>query len=72
MLDEVVERDGTVWKRITAGEVVSGRLQQQNVLKEIPGPTSFAKRCIEDDSVLIAFFLLIDPQMLRHIQTCKR
>ena len=69
MLDEVVARDGTVWKRITAGEVVPGRLQQQNVLKDIPGPTPYAKRYIADDCVLAAFFLLIGPRMLRHIQT---
>lgn len=53
--DEEVARDGTVWKRLTLGEVVPGRLQQQNILKEIPGPTPYAKRHIEDDSVTTAF-----------------
>ena len=66
--DEEIARDGTVWKRMAFGEELPGRLSQQNILKELPGPTPYAKRNIEDESATSAFKLLIDEPLLRHIQ----
>ena len=60
-------RDGTVWRSIDAGTPAVGRVLQQNIIKEISGPTPHAKRHISDDQVESAFKLLVDETMLRHI-----
>ena len=64
---EEIARDGTVWTPLKPGIQVAGRLQQQNILKEIPGPSSHAKRNF-DGTVRGTFNLLIDEPLLRHIQ----
>ncbi len=60
-------RDGTVWKPLIPGVLVAGWLQQQNILKEAPGPDAFAFGNI-DDTVKSAFKILTDEDLLRHIQ----
>ena len=62
--------DGTVWCSIDPGAPTTGRILQQNILKEVPGPTPLAKRYISDDQVASAYSLLVDEAMLRHIVLC--
>ena len=47
-----------------------GRIEQQNILKEIPGPTAYVKQAVDHGSVRSAFRLLIDDPLLRHIRDC--
>lgn len=63
-------RDGTVWNVCLPGVGSRGRLRMQNVVRQVSGPTPFAKQRIRQDSFLTAFRLLIDNNMLRHIQQC--
>ena len=60
-------RDGTVWRSIDAGTPAVGRVLQQNIIKEISGPTPHAKRHISDNQVESTFKHLVDETMLRHI-----
>jgi hypothetical protein len=64
-------RDGTVWHSVISG-MSCGRLADQNVLKETPGPTSFARQRVHEESVASAFKLLVDNNMMQHIQTCTQ
>ena len=45
-------------------------MQQQNVLKEIPGPTSYAKRNVSECNVFTSFSLFIDRYIVEHIVKC--
>ena len=47
-----------------------GRRSQQNVMREISGPTPYAKRYVEDEKVSSAWRLLINDTILRHIKSC--
>lgn len=48
----------------------AGRLQQQNILTVIPGPSPYAKRFIQDNNCTSAWRLLFNDKMLKHIQKC--
>ena len=43
----------------------------QNVSKEVPGPTYFARRHISDD-ISSVWRLFVDESMLRNIQNCTQ
>lgn len=65
-------RDGTTWYSTRPGLSCSGRLAQHNILKEVPGPTQYARRRIKEGEVATAFHLLMDESMFRHIQNCTQ
>ena len=54
-----VTNDGTCWESITSGSGMRGRIAEHNVLKEKSGPTSYAKRNIENESAISSWRLLI-------------
>ncbi len=64
-----VARDGSQWKEYMSVSA-SGRLSSQNILRENSGPTSYAKRNINSESVLSAWMLFIDRKILEHIIKC--
>nr|XP_040583521.1 uncharacterized protein LOC121132194 [Lepeophtheirus salmonis] len=67
---EYVGKDNTIWhKQIGNGEI-SARFNQENILKEVLGPLSFAKRNIMTDKILSAFELLIDNYIIDHFAKC--
>ena len=66
----LVGRDGTEWTPVAAGISSRGRSLQQNILKECPGATSYAKRYIKTNSPASAWRLLIDKFILEHIRSC--
>ncbi|GBN42760.1 hypothetical protein AVEN_131530-1 [Araneus ventricosus] len=43
-LNEEVAKDGTLWTTVPSDAVSLGRRQQHNVLRDVPGPSSFAIR----------------------------
>ncbi|GFR05708.1 DDE_Tnp_1_7 domain-containing protein [Trichonephila clavata] len=55
-----VGNDGTCWKSITSGSCVRGRIAEHNVFKEKSGPTSYAKRNIENGYAISSWRPLID------------
>ena len=61
---------GTVWKVISQADEDCGRFSQQNILRETPGPTSFAKRLVQKRSYMSAFSILIDDFIIEHIRKC--
>ena len=63
-------KDGTVWSIQTGDEQNVGRISQQNVLKDSPGPTSFAKRNITENNMMSAFNLFVDGFIIDHIIKC--
>jgi len=62
--------DGTEWRKITPGDHSAGRRSQQNILREAPGPTPFAKRNVVAGSPASAWRLLIDSYILKLIVKC--
>ena len=66
---EVVSPDGTKWQ-VASNSPSSGRRGQQNVLRENPGASPYAKRFIISGVVSSAWRLIIDDRMLKHIQKC--
>ena len=63
-------KDKTVWTRQIVDDQNIGRMQQQNVLKEIPDPTSYAKRNVSECNVFTSFSLFIDRYIVEHIVKC--
>src|SRR5277367_3304741 len=57
--------DGTVWTVEDTDKNTAGRRSQQNVLRESSGPTAYAKRGIQEDSVASSWRLMISDVMLR-------
>ena len=47
-----------------------GRISQHNILKDIPGPTSFSKRNITVSDNISALNLFIDSYVIDHIIKC--
>ena len=70
--DEQIFRgeDGSYWLALGPNQAVSGRLQQQNIMKIQPGPTAYAFFCIISDSPFSMFRILFNEPMLRNIQKC--
>ena len=63
-------KDGTKWKKVQVGEQSTGRLASHNILKECPGPSSYARRNIQATSPASAWLLFIDKFILEHIRKC--
>ncbi len=63
-------RDGTKWETVHSVIRTPGRLAQQNVIHEIAGPTSYAKRMI-NESFVSAWRLIINEPMLKLIKKCS-
>ena len=63
-------KDSTKWKRVQVGEQSTGRLASHNILKECPGPSSYARRNIQSASSASAWLLFIDKFILEHIRKC--
>ncbi|GFX62057.1 hypothetical protein TNCV_2227831 [Trichonephila clavipes] len=65
-----VENDGMFWECITSGSCMRGGIAELNVFKEKSGPTSYAKRNIENGYAISSWRLLIDQPTPRHIKNC--
>lgn len=63
-------KDGTEWECIRTGQENVGRRPQQNILREIPGPTALARRSVDCESPLSAWRLFIDDFILKKIKEC--
>ncbi|XP_064121657.1 uncharacterized protein LOC135226146 [Macrobrachium nipponense] len=61
---------GTVWKVISQADEDCGRFSQENIMRETPGPTSFAKRLVQKRSYMSTFSILIDDFIIEHIRKC--
>jgi len=68
--DKLLAPDGTEWVVEPCQTFQAGKKAQQNVFKDKPGPTPFAKRYIADDEAASAWRLLIDETILKHIKKC--
>ncbi|XP_073439464.1 uncharacterized protein [Dendrobates tinctorius] len=66
----LVSADGIQWKPVEIGEHLPGRRASQNILREAPGPTEYARRNIIIDSPLSAWRLFFDSYILTHIKNC--
>ncbi|XP_073498578.1 uncharacterized protein [Phyllobates terribilis] len=64
----LVSADGIQWKPVEIGEHLPGRRDSQNILREAPGPTGYARRNIIIDSPLSAWRLFFDSYILTHIK----
>ena len=63
-------KNGTKWKKVQVGEQSTGRLASHNILKECPGPSSYACRNIQFASSASAWLLFIAKFILEHIRKC--
>ena len=45
-------KDGSCWQDLAPNQIVSGRLQQQNIMRILPGPTAYAAFCIISNNPL--------------------
>ena len=63
-------KDGSCWLALAPNQAVSGRLQQQYILRIRPGPTAYASSRIISDSPLLWFLIFFNEPMLRNIQKC--
>ncbi|XP_073537681.1 uncharacterized protein [Phyllobates terribilis] len=66
----LVSADGIQWKPVEIGEHLPGRRDSQNILREAPGPTGYARRNIIIDSPLSAWRLFFNSYILTHIKNC--
>ncbi|XP_077127776.1 uncharacterized protein LOC143783244 [Ranitomeya variabilis] len=66
----LVSADGIQWKPVEIGQHLPGRRDSQNILREAPGPTGYARRNIIIDSPLSAWRLFFDSYILTHIKNC--
>jgi len=55
---------------IQSGRGASGKFGCHKLLREQPGPTPHAARCVSEDKVSSACQLFIDDSILRHIKRC--
>ena len=62
--------DGTKWVQITLGESSAGRRSQQNILREVFGPTPYVKRNAVASSPASEWRLFIDNFIQKHIAKC--
>ena len=70
--DELIFRgkDWSCWLALVPNQAVSGRLQQQNIMRIRQGPIAYASSRIISDSPLLSFRILFKEPMLRNIQKC--
>ncbi|XP_077137294.1 uncharacterized protein LOC143800142 [Ranitomeya variabilis] len=71
----LVSADGIQWKPVEIGQHLPGRRDSQNILREAPGPTGYARRNIIIDSPLNVyspwqFVVLIKPPLLIKHAVC--
>ena len=66
--DHLIAPDDTVWKVVDVGQASAGRRPEQNILREAPGPTGYAKRHIMAGEALSAWHLMIDDFILKNIK----
>ncbi|GFW06988.1 hypothetical protein TNCV_3691841 [Trichonephila clavipes] len=68
-----VRNDGTGWEKklMKSRSCTRGRFVEHNIFKEKSGPTSYAKRNIQNGNAISSGRLLIDQHMLRHIKNCS-
>jgi len=59
--------DGTKLLQITAGDVSAGRHPQQNIWRDVSGPTPYAKRNVFAASPASAWRVLLNSFILKHI-----
>ena len=57
-------KDGSCWQALAPNQAVSGRLQQQNLIRIRPDPTAYAFSSIISDSPLSSFRILLNEPML--------
>ncbi|GFS83953.1 hypothetical protein TNCV_2363761 [Trichonephila clavipes] len=62
-----VRNDGMGWESITSGSCTRERIVEHNTFKEKSGPTSYAKRNIENGYAISSGRLFLDEPMLRQI-----
>ena len=62
--------DGIKLGKVQVDEQSTGRLASHNILKECPGPSSYARRNILAASPASAWLLSIDKFILEHIRKC--
>ena len=65
-------KDGSCWQALAPNQAVSGRLQQQNIMRNRPGLTAYAFSRIIFDSPLSSFRILFNEPMLRNIRKCTK
>ena len=63
-------KDGSCWLALAPNQAVSGRLQQQNIMRIRPSSTAYASSRIISDSPLLWLRILFNEPMLRNIQKC--
>jgi len=60
-----------VWREVDLNaERQAGKRSSENVLKDVPGPSPYAKRYVVEESVSSAWHLFIDNTILEHIRKC--
>ena len=64
-------KDGTKWE-VISHKPENGRINKQNLMKDLAGPTSYAKRRITHSEVMSAFTLFIDQFMIDNIVECTQ
>ena len=61
-------KDGSCWLVLAPNQVVSGRLQLQNIMRIRPGSTAYVSSRIISDIPLSSFRILFNEPMLRNIK----
>ena len=67
--DILLAKNNVSWK-VSSPDINVGRVGAHNVLRETPGPTSYAIRNIKHGSCASAFHLLIDKHIIDIIKQC--
>ncbi|KAK9701731.1 Transposase IS4 [Popillia japonica] len=68
--NKVIAPNGTEWTGGAVGDIPAGRRAQQNILRELPGPSGLARQGIDEDKLSSAWLLIIDDRILKHIEKC--
>ena len=63
-------KDGSSWQALAPNQAVSGRLQQQNMMRIRPGVTAYVAFRIISDRPLSLFRIFFNGPMLRNLQKC--
>ena len=66
MTRSFLDEDGSCWLTLAPNQAVSGRLQQQNIMRIRPDPTAYAVSRIISYSPLLSFRILFNEPMLRN------
>ena len=62
--------DGTKWTVIDTNVSTAGKRGQENVVKEVPGPSPYAKRYVVGGLTSSSWRLIVDEAILKHIKNC--